>query len=56
MKLWDFPQISLAPVSLVAILDPEKGSGHFFEKHLFLVVCPPKTQFWPKTANCQLSK
>ena len=48
VKSWDYPQISLAPLILVVILDPEKGSKHFFEKYSFLVVCPPKPNFGPK--------
>ena len=30
VKLRDYPQVSLTPLFLVVILDPEKSSTHFF--------------------------
>ena len=38
-KLWDYPQITHAPLFLSIIVDPEKGSNIFLEKYTFLVVC-----------------
>ena len=42
VKKWDYLQITLVPLFLGVIYDPEKGSKSFFEKFPFLAVCRPK--------------
>ena len=42
VKKWDYLQITLVPLFLGVIYDPEKGSKRFLEKFPFLAVCRPK--------------